>query len=929
MGFLYRLVLLLLCGSVSFLSYGQGAEPLVTGNFEHLSLETFVRQLEAQTHYRVYFDSVAVRGTLVTVQVQAQPLSSVLRQALAPVGLQAVVDEEHNVFIFKGSGFSTALPENFFQPGAVAGAPTPAPSAVVPAAPALAGAAAQVARATNPTQVYEIGRLRASTGTGRATLAGVVREAKSGEPVIGASVYIESPSIGVATDQYGYYALTLPVGAHVLHIRGIGVKNVQRRILLNADGKLDVEVPEDLTILKEVLVEAEKDKNVAGMQMGVEKLDIRTIRQVPTVFGETDILRVVMTLPGVKSIGEGSTSISVRGGNTDQNLILFNDAVVYSPSHLFGFFSAFNPDLLKTVELYKSAIPARYGGRLSSVLDVTTRDGNKKQFAGAGGIGPITSRLMLEGPLVKDKAAFIIGGRASYSDWLLHQLSDPSLKNSAASFYDLTAHVSYDVNAQNSVYATAYLSHDRFKLSADTSYEYRNLAGSLKWKHSFSNKLYGVFTASGSQYDYRIASERNAVNASVLTFGIAQVGGQADFNYFHSAHHTLDFGLSSVRYRTAPGSLGPLGSESLITPQDLTREQGQESALYAADQWNLTPALSLNLGLRYSLYQALGPRDVYQYQPGQVRSTATITDTLHYGSGTGVATYHGPEPRVALKYALSENSSVKASYSRTRQYIHQLSNTASVSPADTWKLSDGYVRPQVGDQYSVGYYRNFRSNTIETSVETYYKSLRDFVDYTSGAVLLLNRHLETDLVNAQGRAYGVEVSLRKSTGKLNGWLNYTYSRSLVRVNTGPSTEQINGGAWYPSNFDKPHDVSLVANYRFSRRFSTSLNFNYSTGRPITLPLALYDIGGGPRILYSDRNAYRIPDYYRVDFGLNIEGGHKAKKLAHSSWTVSVYNLTGRRNPYSVYFKSQNGVVNGYQLSIFGQPIPTVTYNFKF
>jgi outer membrane receptor protein involved in Fe transport len=923
----YRLVLLLGCISGSFLSYGQAPEPLVTGRFERLGLEEFARQLEAQTHYRIYFDSAAVRGVHVTVQAQAQPLASVLQQALAPAGLQAMIDEEHNVFIIKGGELATNLPKDFFRPGAVVAGRGASPASPAAAGLAAGSPAAPAVRATSPAQVYEIGQGGASTG--RATLAGVVREAKSGEPVVGASVYIESPSIGVATDQYGYYALTLPVGPHVLHVRGIGIKNTQRRINLHANGRLDVVVAEDFTNLKEVVVEAEKDKNVAGMQMGVEKLDIKTIRQVPTVLGEADILRVVLTLPGVKSIGEGSTAISVRGGNTDQNLILYNDAVVYSPSHLFGFFSAFNPDMLKTVELYKSAIPARYGGRLSSVLDIATRDGNRKQLAGAGGVGPLTSHLMLEGPIVKDKASFIIGGRSSYSDWLLHQLPDPSLKNSAASFYDISAQVSADLNDQNSVYATGYLSHDRFKLSADTSYEYRNLAGSVKWKHVFTNKLYGVLTGSGSQYQYRIASEREGINASELTFGIAQFGGQADFTYYHNDRHIIEFGVSSLRYRTAPGSRAPLGDASLVTPLALPQEQAQESALYASDQWSLTPRLALNLGLRYSLYQALGPRDVYQYVPGQPRSTTSLTDTVRYGAGAGLATYQGPEYRASLKYMLTDRSSVKASYNRTRQYVHQLSNTASVSPADTWKLSDGYVRPQVGDQFSVGYYHNFWNNTIETSVETYYKSLRDFVDYTSGAVLLLNRHLETDLVNAEGKAYGVEVSIRKSTGKLNGWLNYTYSRSLVRVNPGPVSEQINGGNWYPSNFDKPHDVSLVGNYRFSRRFSASLNFNYSTGRPITLPLALYDAGGGPRILYSDRNAYRIPDYYRVDFGLNIEGGHKVKKLAHSSWTVSVYNLTGRRNPYSVYFKSQNGQINGYQLSIFGQPIPTVTYNFKF
>ena len=923
MKYYFIILALLLTITSSFLSYGQPAEPLISGNFQGLNVEQFVRRLEAQTPYRFYFDSAAVKHVLINLEVREQPLTSVLSQAFRPVGLQFAVDEERNVFITVGSALPLALPSDYFKPGAVSGSPGGIGAAPDPAAPAAGRAAA------SPSRLYEIGSPGAVARNNKATVAGHIREAKSGEPVLGAAVYVVSPSVGVSTDQFGYYALTLPVGPHVLNVRGIGIKNTQRRIVLHADGQLDVEVEEGITALKEVVVEAEKDRNVAGMQMGVEKLDIRTMRQVPTAFGETDILRVVMMLPGVKSIGEGSTGISVRGGATDQNLILFNDAMVFNPSHLFGLFSGFNPDVLKTVELYKSAIPARYGGRLSSVLDITTRDGNNKKFAGSGGVGLLTSHLTVEGPLVKNKSSFIVGGRTSYSDWLLHQLPSRSLRESAASFYDVSAHISHELDKKNTLYATGYLSHDRFKLASDTSYEYSNRTLSLKWKHLFSNKLYGVLTGTGSQYDYRIASEKNPVNASVLTFGIAQAGLQTDFSYFHNDKHTVDFGASTLRYRSSPGSLAPVGGESLITQDELPREQAQESALYVSDQVQLLPRLALNLGLRYSLYQALGPRDVNQYAPGVPRTTSSILDTLRYAAGATVATYHGPEYRISLKYALSEKSSFKASYNRTRQYIHQLSNTASAAPTDTWKLSDAYVRPQVGDQTALGYYHNFRHNTIETSVETYYKALRDFVDYRSGATLLLNRHLETDVVNAEGKAYGVEVSIRKTTGKVNGWLNYTYARSLVRVNPDISTERINGGAYYPSNFDKPHEVNLASNYRFSRRFSASLNINYSTGRPITLPLAVYYMGGAQRVYYSDRNAYRVPDYYRADFALNIEGNHKIKKLAHSSWTLSVYNLTGRRNPYSVYFKSQNGQIKGYKLSIFGQPIPSVTYNFKF
>ena len=775
------------------------------------------------------------------------------------------------------------------------------------------------------TAVYEVGA--AGAGGGRATLAGHLREKNTGEPVIGAAVYTESPNVGTSTDQFGFYSLTLPVGRYELKVRGIGIKNTRRQVVLRANGKLDLEVEEDVMQLKEVIIEAEKDKNVSGMQMGLEKLDIKTMRQIPTAFGETDILRIVLTLPGVKSVGESSTGLNVRGGGTDQNLILFNDATIYNPSHLFGFFSAFNPDILQGVELYKSAIPARYGGRLSSVLDITTREGNKKKISGSGGIGPLTSRLTLEVPLGAEKGSFIISGRASYSDWLLRRLDSPSLRNSAAAFSDITAHLSYEFSKTNSLYATAYYSADRFRLASDTTYRYHNGAGSLKWRHTFTNQLYGVFTGTFSHYDYNVTSAQNPVTASYLTYRINQPGLRADFSYLPNARHTLDFGVSSQFYSIDPGSLTPVGDNSLVATNVLPREQALESALYASDRIDFTPRLSVSVGLRYSLYQALGPREVYRYAPGEARTLGTLTDTVRYGAGQTIATYQGPEYRLSARYSLSDNSSVKASYNRTRQYIHQLSNTASVSPTDVWKLSDNNVRPQVGDQYSVGYYRNFKSNTIETSVEAYYKSLRDFVDYKSGATLILNHHIETDIVNATGRAYGVEVFVKKLSGKLNGWVGYTYSRSLVQVNEG--TVLVNGGNWYPSNFDKPHDFTLVGNYRFSHRISTSLNLTYSTGRPITLPLAKYYAGNSLRVYYSERNAYRVPDYFRMDFALNLEGSHKVKKLAHSSWTLGVYNLTGRQNPYSIYFKAENGQIKGYQLSIFGQPIPTITYNFKF
>ncbi|WP_324673144.1 TonB-dependent receptor [Hymenobacter sp. GOD-10R] len=922
----YLLFVLLFFSLIHFTASGQQqAEPTVSGNFNHILFEQFATQVEAQTKLHFYFNPAAVDSLFITLQVQDTPVRTALERALQNTAFHFAIDDENRVFVTQGLTLDPALSDSFFNTEKAGNIVATRRDEARPTSTGSLSRSRYVREAE--AKLYEIGAGEARGG--KATLAGHIRDLKSGEPVVGATIYSEAPSIGTSTDQFGYYSLTLPTGRYDLKIRGIGIKNTKRQVVIRADGKLEIEVEEDITPLKEVVIEAEKDKNVSGMQMGLEKLDIKTLRQVPTAFGETDILRVVLTLPGVKSVGEGSTGLNVRGGATDQNLILFNGTTIYNPSHLFGFFSAFNPDILQSVELYKSAIPAKYGGRLSSVLEIKTREGNKKKFSGSGGIGPLTSRLTLEGPIVKDKSAFIISGRTSYSDWILRRLSNSSFRQSSASFYDISAHVSHQLNDKNSLYLTGYLSSDRFRLASDTTYQYRNQNASLKWQHNFNNKLYGVLTGTYSRYAYDITSEKNPVNASRLKYGIEQTNVQADFSFFPNAKHTIDFGVSSLLYHIAPGSLTPLGAESLISTNVLTREQAVESAIYASDRIDLNKRLSISLGLRYSLFNALGPHDVYQYAPDVGRSETSITDTLRYGSGKVLATYHGPEYRASLRYGLTDNSSVKASYNRTRQYIHQLSNTASVSPADIWKLSDANIRPQVGDQYSVGYYHNFRANTIETSVEAYYKKLHDFVDYKSGATLILNHHIETDIVNAEGKAYGVEVLVKKLSGKINGWISYTYSRSLVRVNAGTTAEQINGGRYYPSNFDKPHDVTMIGNYRFSRRFSSSLNFTYSTGRPITLPLAKYYVANSLRVYYSDRNAYRVPDYYRVDFGLNIEGNHKVKKLAHSSWTLGIYNLTGRKNPYSVYFKSEKGQIRGYKLSIFGQPIPTITYNFKF
>ncbi|MFN8340069.1 MAG: TonB-dependent receptor [Cyclobacteriaceae bacterium] len=900
----------------------QAQQTLLNGQFKDITFRAFVTSVESATPYRFYYPPAA--DTLkVNTSFHEKPLSTVLLDIFKDTEFKFAIDPLNRVFITRGIEIQPELPPGYFGYSSLAKNQDDAALQSF-----LAGKQRDQQQASLEDKLFIIGS-RSAEQKGNPSVAGYVRNIDNGEPIVGAVVMIENPFMGTATDAFGYFSLSLPKGRYELKIKSLGMKTTRRQIMLYSDGKLDIEMKEDIVSLKEIVIESEKDANVTSLQMGKEKLDIKLLKQIPSALGETDVLRTVLTLPGVQSVGEGTVGINVRGGSTSQNLILYNDATIYNPSHLFGFFSTFNPDILKNVELYKSGIPAEYGGRLASILEVTTREGNKKKFSGSGGISPITGRFMIEGPIVSEKTSFILSGRSTYSNWILSQLPNETLRKSAASFYDINALITHQINDKNSLQLSGYFSDDKFKLGNDTSYHYTNRAASAKWKHIFSNRFFGIITGSHSGYDYAIDSKKNPLKAFELSYGISQNQLKADFNYFLDSKHTITFGASSIYYHLQPGTRTASDAQSIVTPVKVQNEQAVESALYVSDRFEVTPKLSLTYGLRYSIYSFLGPKNVYRYQSGVSFNENTIIDTVSYTGHKPISTYHGPELRLAARYALPGAASVKFSYNRMRQYIQMLSNTTAISPTDIWKLSDQYVKPQIGDQISAGYYRNFRSNTIEVSAEAYYKLTKNFIDYKGGATLLLNTHIETDLVSTKGHSYGIEFMLRKLTGKLNGWVTYTYSRSLLQTTSSYTADRINNGRVYPSNFDKPHSLNLIGNYKFNRRFSISVNYTYSTGRPITLPLSRYDLNGAPRLFYSDRNEYRIPDYWRADVSLNIEGNHKIRKLAHSSWTLALYNITGRRNAYSVYFVSQDGKINGYKLSIFGNPIPTLTYNFRF
>jgi hypothetical protein len=916
------LLLFIFLGSFSpELKAQKNAQNLITVTLHDAPIQELVEEIESQTGYFFYYDISLFDSLKFNFSANREPLSAVLNLAFANTKYNYAIGPHDEVFLTKEALIQTNLLATLDSLKDKHRA-----YHVEIEDDQNQNTKTQIAALEN--KLYQIGINSANNGSPNALITGYVRDAKTGESIAGASIYTDKPRIGVASDQYGYYAISLPKGRHILNIQSIGMKDTRRQIQLSGDGKMNIDLQGQVMILKNVIVSAEKMSNIRSVDMGVQKMDIKTLKKVPVVFGEADLLRVLLTLPGVKSVGEASTGLNVRGGSADQNLILFNDATIYNPSHFFGFFSAFNPDVVKSVELYKSSIPARYGGRLSSVLDITSREGNKKEFSGNAGIGLVTSRLEFEGPIVKDKTSFIIAGRTTYANWLLNLLP-PQYKLSRASFYDVNLNVSHQINKNNNLYLTAYTSKDNFNLNSDTTYGYGNLNLSLKWKHSFNDKFYGLFITGYDQYNYDISSTQNPVNAYKFSFGVNQSYFKAEFYYFLSAKHSLEFGLNSLYYGLHPGTYEPVGKQSLATPDTVQKEQALESAVYLSDKFTITPALVFEAGIRFSLYNYLGPQSVNQYPPNAPKTADNMLSVKTYGTNDFIKTYSGPEYRLSARYAFTEDFSIKASYNTEQQYIHVLSNTTAISPTDIWKLSDPNIAPEWGNQYSLGFYKNLKNNTIETSIEVYYKTMQHILDYKSGAVLVLNHHIETDVINTNGRAYGIEFMIKKATGKLNGWLSYTYSRTELKQADPYAGELINEGNYYPANYDQPNAFTMVANYRVNHRFSFSLNFTYNTGRPITLPIGVFRYDSSYRTSYSDRNAYRIPDYYRTDFSMNIDGNHKVHQKFHNSWTIGVYNMFGTHNPYSVYYISENGVVDGYKLSIFGSAIPFINFNVSF
>lgn len=764
----------------------------------------------------------------------------------------------------------------------------------------------------------------------RITVSGKVSDAKTGEAIVGASVYLENTNTGTSTDGSGNYKLTIKAGSNTLVISYLGYQKQTKAFTSQNDVTLNVQLSSTSVTLTEVGVTGGKqpDANIRDVQSGISSIDIKTIKTTPAFMGEADVVKSIKLLPGVSSVGEAATGFNVRGGSTDQNLVLLDDAPIFNSSHLFGFFSVFNPDAVESVTLYRGSVPAQFGGRISSVLDVKQREGDRQDYIVTGGVGLVSGRLAVEGPIVREKSSFIVAGRASYSDWLLQKMPDVTIRNSSASFYDLSAKVSHTFNGKSKVSLNGYRSYDQFGFSGDTLYNWNTNAATLKYTYLFSDNFWVDVTGVYTDYNFKVNAEE-PVTASEYSNGIQLKNIKADFA-LAGGRHQVNFGASVTAYDLQQGKLEPTTAESEVVPVQLQQEHALESAVYWNNEVKVSSKLSFMYGIRYSLYSTLGAADVYVYEPDSPKKDRTITDTLNYSSGEIIETYHGPEPRLSLNYTINDRSAVKLAYNRSRQYLHLISNTTSVSPTDIWKSSNRYIKPQIGDQLSLGYFRNFAQNTIEASVEGYYKQLENILDYKNGANLYLNSTLEADLLSGTGRAYGVEASINKVSGRLTGWANYTYARTEVSIKGPTPEETINQGNYYPASYDKPHTLNIVSSYKLKERMTLSANFTYSTGRPITAPVAHYVIDDYVVPDFGERNQYRIPDYHRLDLSLSILANKAKQKRWEGTWNLSVYNVYGRNNPYSVFFKQVYGSPpRAYQLAVVGAAIPSISYDFKF
>jgi hypothetical protein len=862
-----------------------------------LSLPDFLAQIEKQHPVRFFFLDEWFESTRIDSAYNEMTLRDALTNLL--VGSEVTFTFEYNYAVF------------FVKD----------PSGVIERESLLRSATASrkqiISKEFGTPREYQAGR--------SLTLSGTLRDEVTGHSVENVSVWVNG-KIVTTTDVNGYYRLTMLGGKYVIQFSHTGLAEKVIDLKIYRTAQLDLELEKAPVVLEEVVV---TDQSVVNKRIGESVLKLTEMKRSPSFLGEVDVIKQIQTQPGVTTVGEVASGFNVRGGGVDQNLVLYDGIPVFNISHALGFFSAFNADAIGRVSFYRGGIPAEHGGRVSSVLDIRSAEGSPYKWSGGAGIGIISSRLNVSGPIKKDTTTVIASFRGSYSDWMLNTIKSryQSLENSSVSFYDASVKFAHKFSHRTKVTLSGYTSFDKFSLSNDTLYGTRNVIGSVRLDHSFNDKLFGSMALGFGRYKYSMSEEEQAV-AFDLHYGVTYPSLKLDFNY--EGTHKLSFGLHNTLYNFEPGRISPATSESNARATTIADERSLETAIYFSDAFYIGEKIRIEAGLRYSFFNRLGSGIVYSYQQGKSMETYTVTDSTAFSSGDVMKTYSGPEPRLSFSYTLQSSASIKLGYNRMYQYMHLITNSTAVTPVDIWQSSNTYFKPQIADQISAGYFRNFRENMYEASGEVFYKTIKNILDFKEGARLLLNKNPETAFISGTGEAYGVEFSLTKTRGRLTGDVNYTYSRSWRKMNGVYDEERINDGERYPSNYDQPHVAQLNWRYAITRRYFFSGNFVYHTGRPVSMPSSGYVIDGVAVLEFAERNGHRLRDYHRLDIALVIEGSHKQKKLFDGTWVFSLYNVYARKNDYSIFYQTNSdGDLRPYSLSVVGTVIPSVSYSIKF
>ena len=860
--------------------------------------DTIKVKLEARHHVKFFYDPIWFEGKEFSASIAKMPLPEAI-SVITKISQLSVSKIKESYFVF--------LPEN------------------------------QINSSSNDNNnILEIGDILDYGSKSHAKVDVFIVNGSNTNPLIGAKIEVTDIKQKCQTNNRGVVSMIIPVGEHELKVEYPGYDTKSLRAKVYSDGNITVEMYIKTILLDEVSVVATKiDQFYRRTKMSVMSIDAKTIKELPTNLGETDIIKGLSLLPGVQTTGEFGSGFNVRGGGSDQNLVLIEDVPIFNTSHLFGLTSIINPDGISKVTLYKGGIPVTYGERASSILSVKMGTEDINHFKVKGGIGLINSRITLEIP-IKDKLKIILGGRASYSDWLLKRLPDLELKNSSASFNDVNLYASYNISSRDELTLFAYSSNDKFKFSEINRYNYSNILGSINYSHRFNSSLFTNFVVGTSHFNAGFIQNDTLMPLESYQLSNAILYNNLKWNLVYKLNdaHILSMGINGFLYNVEPGKVMPYGELSNVFTQGVQKEKGFEWAGFIGDDYEINNKIGVEFGIRLSNFYYLGAKKVYFYTPGVLKSAESISDSVSYKNNEIIKAYWGLEPRLTFRYNIDYYSSIRLSYNRINQYVNLMSNTAVASPTDLWKLSDTYLKPLISDQIAIGYFKNFKSD-YETSVELYYKPYQNVIEYKNGAQIFLNNYLETDLIKAKGKSFGIEFYVKKNSGKLNGWVSYTLSKSIRKTTSSNPLEQLNENSWFPDNLDKPNNLVINGSYYLNRRWKLGLTFNYSTGRPVTIPELKYTIKGSQIVYYSDRNKYRMPDYHRLDMSISQFESLKINKKWKGYWTISLINVYGRKNAYSIFYKRDHSPYNYdprsnlFKLYIIGRPLPTFSYTFVF